>query len=521
MPARFSVLKEVSRHHADVRGAKIALRFEGNETNYASLHAHSLQVANGLQAAGVTPGSRVAYLGKNSAVYYEILFGAAAAGGVLVPVNWRFSDPEIEWILRDSNTVVLFADAEISGRLEHTIKTIPTLKLVIPLQGAQGAYCAWRDSQRSGDTGIEAKGSDVAVQLYTSGTTGKPKGAMLSHRALLAFRSLPPQEQPEWNRWNDDDVSLIVMPQFHIGGTGFGLQTLAAGATGLVMTEFNVEHILDYIDKEGLSKIFTVPTALQMILRHPRARQVDYHRIRTLVYGASPIPLELLREAMAVFDCGFVQQYGMTEVAGTICALPPADHDPNGNDKMLSTGKPLPGVDIRILDPQGASLGVGATGEVVIRSPTLMSGYWNSPEATAQAFTEDGFFRTGDAGMLDGDGYLYIKDRLKDMIVTGGENVHPAEVEAALSLHPSIKDVAVIGIPDDKWGEAVHAIVVPASAIQPDVNEILSWARGRLAGYKLPKSIEFVAELPRNASGKILRRALREPYWAGRARRVN
>jgi acyl-CoA synthetase (AMP-forming)/AMP-acid ligase II len=264
-----------------------------------------------------------------------------------------------------------------------------------------------------------------------------------------------------------------------------------------------------------------VPSALQMILRHPRARQVDYRRVRTVAYGASPIPLGLLREAIEVFKCGFVQQYGMTETAGTICALPPQDHVAEGNARMLSAGRPLANVDIKIVRPDGTAAPAGDAGEIAIRSPTLMTGYWNRPEDTAAALTADGFFLSGDAGRLDADGYLYIQDRIKNMIVSGGENIYPAEVEAVLREFPGIVDVAVIGIPDERWGEAVKALVVLEPGAQADAAQIIQWARSRLAGYKLPKSVDFRAEVPRNAAGKILHRELREPFWAGRGRRVN
>jgi len=512
------LLVDVTRNQARIRERKIALKFNGEVITYAELHERACRVANGLLATGVGRGDRVAYLGKNTAAYYEILFGAALIGAVLTPLNWRLAGPEIEWILRDAHPRVVFASQSFLSGDGELLAGKPLLTL--PMETNPG-FATWRESQASIEPISDIAPEDIVVQLYTSGTTGRPKGALLSHRALLAFRSLPPEAQPQWNRWTDDDVSLIVMPQFHIGGTGFGLQTLCAGATGLIMSEFNVEEILAFIEKERLSKIFTVPSALQMILNHPRARSVDYRRIRTLVYGASPIPLKLLREAMDVFNCGFVQQYGMTETAGTICVLPPEDHSPDGNLRMRSAGRALPGVQIRIVGADGKQQATGDSGEIAIRSPTLMSGYWNSAQVTAAAIDSDGFFFSGDAGYLDDDGYLYIQDRIKDMIVSGGENIYPAEVETALCEHCGIREVAVVGVPDEKWGEAVKAIVALHDGVEPDAAGIITWARAKLAGYKLPKSIDFVCELPRNDSGKVLRRALRDAYWVGRDRKVN
>lgn len=513
--ARFTLLHQMMDAQGAAHGAKAALRFAGREISYAELAANGRKLANALAAAGVGHGDRIACLARNSAEYHEILIGAATLGAVLVPLNWRLTASELRWILNDCGAVMLFAGADFADMVSIMAADCAALRQVITMDDA---YPLWRDAQTDTPTAAAVAPDDVAVQLYTSGTTGRPKGAMLSHRALLAFRSLPPEQQPEWNRWSDDDVSLIVMPQFHIGGTGFGLQTLCAGATGLVMTEFDAGQVLEAIERDNLSKIFTVPSAIRLLLDHPRARAVDYRRIRTMVYGASPIPLELLREAMMVFQCGFVQQYGMTEACGTICVLPPDDHHVEGTPRMRSAGKALPDVEIAILGPDRSPLPAGAIGEIAVRSPTLMQGYWNLPDATAEALTPDGWFLTGDAGDLDADGYLYIRDRIKDMIVSGGENVYPAEVEAVLLRHPDVQDVAVIGVPDARWGEAVKAVMV---AKDRDAAAIIAWARGELAGFKLPKSIDFVDALPRNASGKILRRELRAPYWQGRERNIN
>ncbi|NLR73199.1 fatty acid--CoA ligase [Novosphingobium sp. ERN07] len=499
-------------------GDKPALRFAGTDTSFAALGERSSCVANGLTALGFGPGTRIGYLGKNDPAYYELLFGAAKAGIVIVPINWRLADAEMEWIIGDAGLRWIVAGAEFAGRMAALFAGRADAPCLLPLAD----YQAWRDAQSAVDPCVPVDEHDIAVQLYTSGTTGRPKGAMLSHRNLLIYRTLPPDEQPEWNRFTDDDVALIVMPVFHIGGTGFGIQTLAAGATGLVASEFDAGQVLDFIERERLSKIFVVPSALQMLLRHPRAGQVDYSRIRTILYGASPIPLPLLREAMAVFRCGFVQMYGMTETSGTVCALTPDDHDPAGTVRMASAGRPMmPGIEVRVQNDAGEPLPPGTSGEIAFRAPLVMAGYWQRPDATAESLSADGWFRTGDAGYLDTEGYLFIQDRVKDMIVTGGENVYPAEVEAALYEHPAIAEVAVIGVPSAKWGEEVKALAVAAPGLQIEPAEVIAWARQRLAGYKLPKSVEVIEALPRGPTGKVLRRELREPYWAGYDRKIN
>lgn len=512
----FLRLSDVAPAQAAALGSKPALIADGAAISYSDLAERVSRLSAQLRAKGIRSGDRVAFLSRNHTDYYTLLLSVAGLGAVLVPVNWRLAKPEVEYIMADCKAVLLFAGEEFLDLCIQLAERTTDLREVVPLT----SLSAWYEEQAGEQLPVTAPDpDDVAVQIYTSGTTGRPKGAMLTHRSLLAFRSLPENAQPEWNRWTKDDVSLIVMPQFHIGGTGFGLQTICAGATGLVMQDFDAGKVLDAIENEGLSKIFTVPAAMQLLLQHPRARKVDYSRIRTIIYGASPIPIEVLREAIDVFRCGFVQQYGMTEMCGTICALPPEDHDPHGNQRMRSAGRPLEGVEIRIVDEAGQPVQPGKVGEIAIKAVTRMAGYWNLPDATAEALTENGFFRSGDAGYLDDDGYLYVVDRVKDMIVSGGENVYPAEIEAVLRRHQSVADVAVIGVPDERWGEAVKAVVVPNGPF--DAPALLTWARGELAGYKIPKSIDTVDQLPRNAGGKVLRRELRAPYWEGRERAIN
>jgi long-chain acyl-CoA synthetase len=361
----------------------------------------------------------------------------------------------------------------------------------------------------------------VAVHLNPSGTPGRPNGAMLTHLNLLGGRRKAAEANMPWNQWGPDDVSLVAMPVGHIGGTGWGIVGLVNGAKGVVAREFDPFKVLDYIEQDRISKMFMVPAALQIVVRQPRAREVDYSRLKYILYGASPIPLDLLRECMEVFGCGFCQQYGMTETCGTIVYLPPEDHDPAGNPRMRAAGLPMPGVEIKIIDEAGNTLPANTVGEVAIRSVSNMAGYWRLPEATASTLAADGWLRSGDAGYLDEEGYLFIHDRVKDMIISGAENIYPAEVESAVYGHPDVAEVAVIGVPDDKWGESVKAVVALKPGAKPDPDDIIAFARTRIAAFKAPKSVDFIDALPRNASGKILRRELREPYWAGRTRRVN
>lgn len=520
----WQTIADIPPTFAKLKGNDIAFTFEGRYTTFAEFDQHTNQVANALLAMGVKKDQRICYLGKNSDHYFELFLGASKMGAVMTPIGWRLAPPEIAYIVSDSQAPVLFVGPEFTGAAKKALEEAPNVKTVIAMEGGVPewkSYEAWRDAQPATLPKVELKPSDIAIQLYTSGTTGRPKGAMLMHSNFIETNRIMKAANINWNIWNEGDISLVAMPVAHIGGSGWGLMSLRNGAKSIVAREFDPGAVLDFIAKDKVSKIFLVPAAIQIVLRDPRARQTDYSRLKYIGYGASPIPLDLLREAVEVFGCGFAQMYGMTETTGTIVALPPEDHDLTGNPRMRSAGKPLPEVEVVVLDAEGNRLPPGEVGEIATRSPWNMAGYWNLPEATAKTIDKDGWLRTGDAGYLDEDGYVYIHDRVKDLIISGAENIYPAEVESAIYGHPDVADVAVIGVPDEKWGEAVKAMVVKKPNTNPTVEDIINFTRTRIASYKTPKSVDFIEALPRNASGKILRRELREPFWKGRDRRVN
>ena len=516
-------LADMVRELAKSRAKAVATEFEGRQTSYAEFDLLTNRVANGLIALGVRQHERIAYLGKNSDIYFELLLGAMKANVVMTPVNWRLAAPEIAFIVADCKAPALFVGPECAVQVQNIRAQLPDLRVVMAAEGGAGEwqnYSAWRDAQSAADPAIEITRKDIAIQLYTSGTTGKPKGAMLSHGNLLNLLENGDGADADWNRWTEDDVSLVAMPIFHIGGSGWGLLGLYHGAKGVIAREFDPTKVLDFIERDKVTKLFMVPAAMQFVVRQPRARSVDFSRLKYILYGASPIPAALLKECIEVFGCGFVQVYGMTETTGSIVALPPEDHV-EGLDRMRSAGKALPGVELAILDVEGKHLLPGEAGEIATRSGSNMVGYWNLPEATAKTIGGDGWLRTGDAGYMDKDGYLYVQDRIKDMIISGGENIYPAEVESAVCDHPDVAEAAVIGVPDDTWGETVKAIVVLKPGKQATASDIIGFTRTRIAAFKLPKTIDFIDALPRNASGKILRRHLRDPYWAGKERQVN
>ncbi|MDB5625129.1 MAG: AMP-dependent synthetase and ligase [Tardiphaga sp.] len=518
-----ATLADVVRAQGASRADTTCFVFEGRSTSFGDFDRHTSQVANGLAALGVKPNERVAYLGKNSDTYFELLLGAVKAKIVMTPVNWRLAGPEIAFIVEDCKAAVVFVGPEFIEQLRGLQSQLPSVRVFMTIEGGAPEwqdYTRWRDAQSDVDPMVTLAPTDVALQLYTSGTTGKPKGAMLAHKNFLSLVGANQETKPDWNKWTDEDVSLVAMPVFHIGGSGWGLSGLYHGAKGVVAREFDATKVLDFFEQFGITKLFMVPAAMQFVVRQPRAREVDFSKLKYMLYGASPIPAALLKECIAVFGCGFVQMYGMTETTGTIVALPPEDHV-EGLERMKSAGKALPGIELAIIDADGKPLPPRAVGEIATRSGSNMVGYWNLPEASAKTLGPDGWLRTGDAGYMDEDGYLYIHDRIKDMIISGGENIYPAEVESAICDHPDVAEVAVVGVPDDQWGEAVKAVVVMKPGKQASATDIMRFTRERIAGFKTPKSVDFIEALPRNASGKILRRSLRDPYWEGKDRQVN
>ncbi len=518
---RVRTLADVTRAHAEARPNAVAMVYGDRHTTFGELDRHASQVANGLIATGLRPQARVAFLDKNSDIFFEACFGAAKANCAMVAVNWRLAPPEVAYVINDAMAEVLFVGQEFFPVIEKVLPELRSVKKVIAIDASHDGwehYPEWRDAQPAADPHVPIAGDDVAIQMYTSGTTGHPKGAMLTNDNFFA---LLPAAVREWGEvWTPDDVNLVCMPLFHIAGSGWGIVGLYAGAKSIIIRDIVPPEILRVIPAHRVTRALFVPAVLLFLLQTPGVQETDFSSLKFIAYGASPIPLDLLRNALATFKCDFAQVYGLTETTGVVTYLPPEDHDPNGNQRMRSCGRPIANVTIRIVDSEGNDLPTGQVGEIICKTPQVMKGYWNLPEETAKAIRGEWFY-TGDAGYMDADGYVYIHDRVKDMIVSGGENVYPAEVESALFGHPAVADVAVIGVPDERWGEAVKAIVVkkPGAGVTPE--ELIAFARERIAGYKVPKSIDFADMLPRNPSGKILKRELRAPYWAGRDRQVN
>ncbi|MEO0606929.1 MAG: long-chain-fatty-acid--CoA ligase [Pseudomonadota bacterium] len=512
-------LADIPRVQSEIRPDEIAFWYKGEETSFADLNTRANQVANGLIGLGVDADQRVGYLAKNTAVYYEMLYGCAKARAVMNAVNTRLAAPEVKFILSDAQVRVLFVGPDWFDMIEQIKDECPHLDHIITVEGEREGwpeYTSWRNGQAAGAPAIETHDQDDVIQLYTSGTTGLPKGVMLTNDNYRGF--MGQAGQLEWSSYAAGENVMNAMPLFHVAGVNVGILASAQGTKTIVLPEINPAEILDLIEQQDINHAFFVPAVILMLSQMPDFRARDYSKLKQIFYGASPITEDLLVTAVEVMGARFTQVYGLTETTGGGTYLPPEAHEPSWG-KLRSCGVPYPSTIIRCVDDEGHSVPTGEVGEIVIQSDFVMKGYWNRPEATEDAI-RDGFFYTGDAGYFDEDGFLFIHDRVKDMIVSGGENVYPAEVENAIFGHPEVADVAVIGVPDEKWGEAVKAIIVAKDGTDPTPDSIIAWTREKIAGYKCPKSIDYIDALPRNPSGKILRKDLREPYWEGQARRV-
>ena len=493
-----------------------ALEMDGRVTTYGEVDVLTRQLIALFQKHGIGHGDRIAWLGKNSDRYFTLLYAAARMGVVMAPIGWRLAPPEIGYILSDTGTKLMFVEEGFIDTAEKVTGVIENPPRVLEAEGA------FREAAGMEPARYEPAGEhDAILQLYTSGTTGNPKGVGLSNHNMFALRKPSLDADAPWHRYGESDCILAAMPCAHIGGTGLAAIAVANGIRAQVLAEFTPDGVLNAIEN-GATHMFLVPAAIQFVIMHPLAKETDFTNLRYLMYGAAPMPLELLKLAVATMPTtGFLQVYGMTETTGTVTMLPPEDHSLEGNERMRSAGKAVPGVTIQIRDENNREAPLGEIGEICILSPSNTAGYWNRPDATAETIDTDGWLHTGDAGIMDADGYVYIQDRIKDMIISGGENVYPAEVENAIFGHPAIAEVAVIGIPSERWGEEVKACCVAKPGMEIEEGDVLAYARERIAPFKVPKSIDIIAEMPRNASGKILRRQLRAPYWEGQDRQVS
>lgn len=506
-------LAGIVERHAQRRPDAIAIRYGERQWSWAEWSSRIRRAAGALRGAGIERGQCVAFLDKNHPACLEVLIGGASVGAVTTVVNWRVIGDELVHVLADSGARVLVVGAELRPAAEAAARRAPSLERIIEVGDEYESLLAAAEPAPS-DAGVDT--DETALVIYSSGTTGRPKGVLLSQRALVNHAANLAPAFP----FGDGDANLVAMPLFHVGGIGYALFGIRAGAPTIMTREPDAAALIGAV-RAGATHAFFVPPVIARFLDAGEAAHASIAGLRYIVYGAAPMPLPLLHRALSTWPgTKFVQVYGQTELCGAVTALSDDDHRDAARPQLqLSAGKAVQGCEIRIVDPDsGAELPAGRSGEVWVRSNQNMSGYLNRAEATAETITADGWVRTGDVGRLDADGYVYIEDRLKDMIITGGENVYGPEVESVLIEHPAVVDAAVIGVPDDFWGESVKAIVVADGDV--DAADVIEFCRRHLAGFKCPRTVDFVTELPRNASGKILKTQLREPFWRDRDRRV-
>jgi len=471
---------------------------------YAELSARCRRLGGAMRKLGLAPGDRVGVVALNSDRYLELYLGLPAAGYVLVPVNSRLAPAEMRAILDDAEVSVVFADAAYPG--------IAGVGQVLTMPGDYEDLIATADEVPPGEGVAE---NDLAALFYTSGTTGAAKGAMHTHRSLVSsglhfMATWPFDRQTRW---------LVASPMFHTGGILATLATVWASGTHVIMPRFDPDLAVDLIEREAVTHTLLVPTMLAAAAHAQLARPRDVSTLRYLSHGASPISGETLRRARQAFPgAELLHVYGTTETTPITTLLP---HEERILDTPLvrSCGQPAMGVEMRVVNDATEDLPPGAVGQIAVRSPSVMAGYWRKPEATAEVMRGD-WYLTGDLGYRDEESYIYLVDRAKDMIVSGGENIYSTEVEDALASHPAVREVAVFGVPDPRWGEAVYAVVFASQQVTADV--LAAHCRQRIAGFKVPRRIELRAEpLPKSAAGKILKRDLREPHWAGQQAQVS
>lgn len=512
-----NILQRTAQRHPDGE----AIVGPRRTVTWLGLEREVLMFARQLSGLGVGRGDRIAVLSKNRIEFAALYWAAARIGAVLVPLNWRLGPIEINGILDDAKANCVVAEPEFAvAELRETASTRTWLCLDdAPIDTTPiGQQRLGADRERNHEPAAE----EIAVQMYTSGTTGRPKGAMLSHGNITSMTAAWLAEMP---LTAGADRFLQVTPLFHVGGMLMLMSCATTGATMVLHSDFSPGDVARTLHTQAITHSLMVPAMIRWLL-DDLSDELSFDQLRLIIYGASPIPVPLLARAMGRFGCDFLQGYGLTETAGVLTVLRPEDHrfDPNGPlpERLSSAGRAVDGVSIRVVDPTDMAVKPGEIGEIVATGPNVFAGYFGMPDATADA-TRGGWFHTGDLATVDAEGFVTIVDRLKDMILVGGENVYPREVEDVLRTHPVVADVAVVGIPHDVWGEEILAVVT-TSAEPGDAKALrralFKHARASLARFKCPTKVQVVSEIPRNSAGKVQKSALRAPYWQGRARHV-
>ena len=499
------------------------VEMEGTFYNYAQSNSRCNQMAHAFLARGMVKGDRLAWIGKNSIELGLLGFASSKVGVVQNPLNYRLAPPEWAYIINNCTAKVLVCEAEFCAGVDKVRDTLENIAHFVCLDGdidGWESFRAWVDPQADHNPEHDIGPNDELYQMYTSGTTGLPKGAVLSQYSIETNTRILGLQ---FDMHVSNTRVVLALPMYH-AAAGITIQcTVSSGGSFIVHKDFDPVAVVDALENEGVTNCTLVPAMIQAcLLAAPNIDQRKFPQLRTMGYGASPIAVETLSRAMEVFACKFQQVFGMTET--TACAtqlthyahLRALEGEPH---LLLSCGRAAAGTQVRIVDEDLKEVPRGEVGEIAVKGPQVMMKYWNMPEATAKTLV-DGWLYTGDAAKMDDEGFIFIQDRIKDMIVSGGENIYPKEIENALFDHPNVADAAVIGIPDEKFGETMLAFIQTKDGNNIGEEELVAFCRERLAGYKTPRQFEFISEVPRNASGKVLKKDLREPYWTGIERRI-
>ncbi len=496
-----------------------ALTYLGRTWTWAQWNDRVRRLAGALRALGVRRGDVVSFLDKNHPACVELSLAAASLGAANAIINFRLAGDEVDYAVNDAGAKVLLVGSELMPLIEKIrdrLTTVEHIIEVIPEGGDTDAYEAMLAAAEPTGRDPEVEPGDTCLVMYSSGTTGRPKGVALSQANMLAHTV---NAHDGWG-FDEGDKNMVAMPLFHVGGSSYVLFGIHDGVPSVMTRDPDGASLAGAI-MQGANRTFLVPAVLAQVLQSGDDAIKIFGQLKTYCYGASPMPLPLLRAALEAWpDTEFIQVYGLTEVSGVITHLMPEAHrDDEHPERLVSAGQCIPGGEVKVMDPATLEeLATGEHGELWFRTPQLMVGYLNKPEATAEVITEDGWFRTGDMGKVDAEGFVFVEDRLKDMIISGGENIYSPEIERVLAEHPAVMEVAVIGVPDDRWGESVKAVV----ALKPDASasedDLIAHCAKHLAKFKCPKSVDILEALPRNPTGKILKRDLRQPYWEGRDR---
>ena len=503
------------RRARDFFGTNLAIDYEERKLTYREFSAQVERSAAKLAALGVRKGDRIAILMLNSPEYLDLYFSGPMAGALIVPLNTRWHINEVNFTLNDSGSKLLFVDDKFAPLVPQIRSAAAGIEqfVYVGCGDCPAGLIDWRNVEPAAGEFTEPDENEVAGLFYTSGTTGGPKGAMLTHRNLYsnAIHGLLAGDLFDSGKW------LHAAPMFHIADAGAIYSLTLCGAAHCFIPSFDAAAVLQAIERDRVTMTLLVPTMINMVVNHPDCLKRDLTSLSRIIYGASPMPLPLLRQAMDALGCEFVQAYGMTEVSPLLTCLPARDHVFESADRQFapvkSAGRPVTGIEIRVVDHNDRDLPPCQPGEIIARGPNIMKGYWNRPEISAEVL-RGGWMHTGDLGAFDEQGFLYILDRKKDMIKPGSENVYSPEVESVLCAHPAVLEAAVIGVPDPTWGEAIRAVVVTRSDAELGERELIAWCRDRLTHFKCPTSVVFTDALPKGGSGKVQKNVLRDRFGA-------